>query len=160
MLYFVKRQKTKVMDNTKSKIAINTNNKEIHPLISILLFFIAIILLTITSSIGFLYGIIHTLLNKKLADLGVYFLEMAKSIDQLGNVIMQHLLNAIWIKKEGYKFGNRDETISSVLGKNLKTNTLTYSGKIINKVLDFIDRNHSLNSIDYHIQPNKLTGSQ
>ena len=73
----------------------------------------------------------------------------------MGNVVLQHLLNLLWIKKEGYKFGNRDETISSVLGKNKQLNMLTGFGKGIDKSLDFIDPNHSLNSIDYFIEPLK-----
>jgi len=76
-------------------------------------------------------------------------------VDQLGNVIMQHLLNLLLVKKGGYKFGNRDETISSALGKNKQKNMLTGFGKSIDKILDIIDANHSLNSIDYYIEPNE-----
>jgi 8-oxo-dGTP pyrophosphatase MutT (NUDIX family) len=66
---------------------------------------------------------------------------------------MQHLLNAVWIKKGGYPFGNRDETISSAIGRNKQEKTLTSFGRIIDRILDQLDPNHSLNSIDYHIEP-------
>ncbi len=74
-------------------------------------------------------------------------------MDQLGNVMMQHLLNTLWVKKGRYNFGNRDETISSALGRNKKLGTLTGFGNWIDKLLDVIDPNHSLNSIDYYIEP-------
>ena len=66
---------------------------------------------------------------------------------------MQHLLNLLWIKKGGYKFGNRDETISSALGRNKQLETLSSFGKAIDKIMDRIKLNHSLDSIDYYIEP-------
>ncbi len=47
-----------------------------------------------------------------------------------------------------YKFGNEDETISSVLGKNERTQTLTGLGRTIVSFPNFIDPNHALNSIE------------
>ena len=85
--------------------------------------------------------------------MGGYLLKIAISVDQLGNVMMQHLLNSLWVKKGRYNFGNRDETISSALGRNKKLGTLTGFGIYIDKLLDAIDPNHSLNSIDYYIEP-------
>ncbi len=128
-------------------------NKRTNPIIGLLLFIISIVLLLVTGPLGFIYGSIHTLFTKKLSGIGEYLLKIAISIDQLGNVLMQHLLNTLWLKKGGYKFGNRDETISSVIGKNKQTNSLTSFGVFIDKILDLIDPNHSLNSIDYHIEP-------
>lgn len=128
-------------------------DKKANPFIGILLFIISIVLFVFTGPIGLLFGIFKQLFSKGINGLGVYFLELAISIDQLGNVLMQHLFNAVWIKKGGYKFGNRDETISSALGKNKQLDTLTGFGKTIDKLLDIIDPNHSLNSIDYYIQP-------
>jgi hypothetical protein len=131
--------------------------KKTNPLIGLLLLLISIVLLLTTGIIGFVVGIFHQLLTKGLQGLGEYALKIAVSIDQLGNVLMQHLFNLVWIKKGGYKFGNRDETISSALGKNKQLKTLTSFGKAIDKLLDFIDPNHSLNSIDYFIEPTEET---
>lgn len=128
-------------------------DKKVNPLIGILLFFISIVLFIFTLPFGFIYGLFHGLFQKGVVGLGEYLLKIAISIDQLGNVGMQHLLNLVWIKKGGYKFGNRDETISSALGRNNKLGTLTKFGKFIDQLLDFIDKNHSLNSIDYYIEP-------
>ena len=50
--------------------------------------------------------------------------------------------------KKGYEFGKRKETISSVLGKNQRDKTLTFTGKAIAFILDKIDKNHCQKSID------------
>jgi len=128
-------------------------DEKANPFIGMLLFIISVILLVLTGPIGLLYGFLNRLLSKGINGLGAYFLELAISIDQLGNVLMQHLFNTLWITKDGFAFGNRDETISSALGKNKQLETLTAFGKAIDKILDVIDPNHSLNSIDYYVQP-------
>jgi 8-oxo-dGTP pyrophosphatase MutT (NUDIX family) len=132
-------------------------DKKMHPFIGILLFFISVLLLLITGPLGLIYGFFYTLYKGGLKGLGEYLLKIAVSIDQLGNVLMQHLLNLLWIRKGGYRFGNRDETISSVLGKNKKLGMLTEFGKGIDRFLDTIDPNHSLNSIDYYVEPSENT---
>jgi hypothetical protein len=130
-------------------------DKKVHPLIGALLFLISILLLIITGPLGFLYGVFHGLLSSGIKGIGEYLLKIAISIDQLGNVLMQHLLNLLWIKRNGYKFGNRDETISSALGRNKKQGTLTAFGRFIDRILDLIDPDHSLNSIDYYVEPSE-----
>jgi 8-oxo-dGTP diphosphatase len=75
-------------------------------------------------------------------------LAIATSIDASGNVVCKDLFNLTLINKKGYKFGNRKETISSVLGKNQRDNTLRKAGIILSKLLDLIDPNHCINSID------------
>ena len=76
------------------------------------------------------------------------FLSIATSIDASGNVICKDLFNLILIKKGGYEFGKRKETISSVLGKNQRDKTLTRTGKVIVFILDKIETDHCLISID------------
>ncbi len=129
-------------------------DSRIHPLIGVLLFLISVLLLLLTGPLGFIYGFFHSLFTRGLKGLGEYLLQVAISIDQLGNVLMQHLLNLLWISPGGgYPFGNRDETISSALGRNKRNGTLSAFGKWIDRILDRIDPNHSLNSIDYYIEP-------
>lgn len=118
-----------------------------------LLFVISLVLLALTGPLGFVYGLLHSLLSRGLRGVGEYLLQLAISIDQLGNVLMQHLLNGLWIKTGGYPFGNRDETISSALGRNKREGTLTAFGSAMDALLDRIDPNHTLNSIDYYIEP-------
>lgn len=76
---------------------------------------------------------------------------VALSIDMTGNVLLAELLNDIIIKDNGYKFGNRKETISSVLGKNKQKGTLKILGKVFADLLDRIDKNHCINSIDDNV---------
>ena len=128
-------------------------DKKVNPIIGVLLFIISILLFVITVPFGFVYGLFYKLFKRGLTGIGEYALQIAISIDQLGNVSMQHLLNSLWIKKGGYYFGNRDETISSAIGRNKNLGTLTFFGRSIDRLLDTIDPNHSLNSIDYYIEP-------
>ena len=90
----------------------------------------------------------------KIKTLQIYFIEVALALDNAGNVIMQHLLNdTLLIKNTNtYQFGNKKETISSVIGKNHLTNTLSPLGKALNSFLNFIDKDHSLNSIIYDVK--------
>ena len=123
-------------------------------LMSFLLFCIAVVLLIFTTPIGFFYALLRQSFFGKLKTLSVYFLEVAISIDNTGNVMMQHLLNDFLLikQKETYYFGNKKETISSVIGKNSLTNTLSPLGKALNAFLNWIDKDHSFNSIIYDLR--------
>ncbi len=74
--------------------------------------------------------------------------KVALAIDQLGNVVCARLFNFFLIDIEGHKFGNEDETISSVLGKNKRTNTLTLFGILLDVLLELIDKNHNIKAIE------------
>jgi hypothetical protein len=121
---------------------------------SLLLFCIAFVLFIITAPIGFFYAVIRQSLVKRVHSLSVYFLELALALDNAGNVLMQHVLNdALLIKNQNtYLFGNKMETISSVIGKNLVTHTLSPTGLLLNTFLHCIDKDHSLNSINYEVK--------
>ena len=121
---------------------------------SFLLFAIAFVLLVTTTPIGFFYALLRQLFVGKIKTLQIYFIEVALSLDNAGNVIMQHLLNDTLLTQNDntYQFGNKKETISSVIGKNHLTNTLSPLGKALNSFLNFIDKDHSLNSIIYDVK--------
>lgn len=117
----------------------------------LILLTIAIVLGILFFPIGLLYTFTKTFLNVSqtfIKRLRAYFFIIALSIDQLGNVIMQEIFNDLLILPGGNRFGNPDETISSVLGKNKLKNTLTRSGIILCKFLDLIERNHVEKSIE------------
>lgn len=76
-----------------------------------------------------------------------YFRETAVDLDRFGNRNFRTLLNVTLIQKNGYKFGNEKETVSSVLGKNQRDKTLTTAGKVLCWILDTIDKDHCKNSI-------------
>jgi hypothetical protein len=103
-----------------------------------LLFAIAYILFLPLTLINYLF-----VKNKK-----GYFKSSAISLDRFGNREFRTLFNKVLILKNGYQFGDIGETISSVLGKNERDNTLTKVGVILVYILDKIDKNHAFKSID------------
>ena len=121
---------------------------------SFLLFCIAFVLLITTAPIGFFYALVRQIIFEKVKTLSLFFTEVALVLDEAGNVVMQHLLNdTLLIKnKNTYYFGNKKETISSVIGKNSLTGTLAPLGKALNSFLNFIDKGHTLNSIIYNVK--------
>lgn len=107
-------------------------------MINFLLFLTAYILYLPLSFINWLF-----VENKK-----GYFLSSAINLDKFGNREFRTLLNKILIIKEGYKFGNIEETISSVLGKNELMNNLSKAGKVLVWLLDKIEKDHCFKSIN------------
>ena len=97
----------------------------------------ALILSAIILPVGFVVGII--------AALDYYLFRIAKSIDQLGNVVCAELFDWGLVKK-GKPFGCEDETISSVLGKNV--NNLTIAGKCLVWLLNTIEKDHVQKAIE------------
>lgn len=112
---------------------------------------------------GFILNILTTVLNiifvpflyiyslskvDNIKDWSEHNFKIAVSKDQLGNVRGKYFFNDILITKDGYSFGNVDETISSVIGKNKRKKTLTLLGRTLDFILDKIDPNHSIKSIE------------
>ncbi len=116
---------------------------------SFLLFLIAFILVAIFTPIGMIATIIKSAILRNKGILKEYFFNLAISLDQFGNVALSSPFNIILIKKgSSHKFGDPDETISSVLGKNQKAATLVYLGKRLVALLDYLEEDHSLKSIN------------
>lgn len=109
------------------------------------LLIVAIVLAIIILPIGFGYQIISSLFRA----VNEYLFKVAKSIDQLGNVVCMDLFNDTLIKKGGYRFGNEDVTISHVLGMNEKKNKLSTLGKVLAWILNTIDKDHNRKAIEY-----------
>ena len=76
-----------------------------------------------------------------------YFRQTAVDIDRFGNRNFRTTLN-LTMQRNGYKFGNVNETISSALGKNQRDKTLTLTGRILCFILDTLDPDHCKNSIN------------
>ena len=115
--------------------------------------FLLTLLAIIISAIFYPLGILYAMFKPKRGD---YWYSVAESIDQLGNTVMAPLFNQ-WMLRDAvygkltqrsYKFGNIDETVSSVLGKNKERGTLTKSGRWLYRLLEKIDKNHSKNAIE------------
>ena len=77
-----------------------------------------------------------------------YFKDTAINIDRFGNREFRFSLNKYLIlEKSPDRFGNIEETISSVLGKNQLSNNLTSFGNVIANILDIIEKDHCKKSI-------------
>jgi 8-oxo-dGTP diphosphatase len=117
-------------------------------MIGLLLFIVAKVLIAILYPIGFTYSIITTWVKSGWGAVDAYLFRCAVASDQHGNVYLAKLFNDTLRKQGGYAFGNEDRTISHVLGKNKELGTLTFTGKVIEKILDLIDPGHSEKSIE------------
>ena len=118
----------------------------------LVLFIVAVLLSLVCLPVGLVYGFFRLWVKADFrqwfSKFGKYLFVIAVSIDQLGNVIMQELFDDLLIKPYGYKFGNEDETISSVIGKNKLMNTLTRAGKLLDWILNIFEKDHSVKNIE------------
>jgi len=113
--------------------------------VNIILLILALLLAVVLFPFGWLHGLITFRLS--ISRLSHYLLTISLSIDQMGNVILAPLFNRIMIKRNGYKFGDEDETISYVLGRNQITKTLSKLGNLLANLLDWIDPNHCAKTV-------------
>lgn len=74
-----------------------------------------------------------------------YFFKTSTALSQLANAFCEKLLNKIMIKpgRPYEPFGNPDETVSGVLGKNNELDALSGFGKLVRKILNRLDPNHT-----------------
>ena len=87
------------------------------------------------------------IVNRKYGNTKGYFRSTALSIDIWANREFRTLWNDKLKIDGGYEFGRIGETISSALGKNERDKTLLKTGKLLVKILDFLDKNHCIKSI-------------
>ncbi|MGV0919710.1 hypothetical protein ACTS94_04885 [Empedobacter falsenii] len=116
-----------------------------------ILVILAKLLYIVVEPINFIYAI---LIKKKFTwkRLNGYFHEEAVAIDRFGNSQYRSLFNAWFVADGGYQHGNINETISSVLGKNEYFGKLTKTGKVLVSILNFIEKNHCVKSIDWDVK--------
>jgi hypothetical protein len=98
--------------------------------------------------IAYLLYLPLTLINLLLVRNKGYFRDSAVTLDKLANREFRTLWNKTLIKWLGYDFGNSNETISSVLGKNIQNETLTTTGKALVFILT---KKHCLDAIDWKV---------
>lgn len=116
---------------------------------SVLLFILSFILVVLLAPIGLAITTAKSCFFLDMHFLFDYYRDLAISLDQFGNVAMKGLFNEVLIKSYSKnKFGNPDETISSVLGKNKVGDTLTDLGRALDWLLNEIDEDHSIKSIE------------
>ena len=85
-----------------------------------------------------------TLINFCLVRNKGYFRDSALTLDKLANREFRTLWNKTLINENGYPCGNIEETISAVLGHNIKRKTLTKTGKVLVFILT---KKHCLDAI-------------
>lgn len=105
----------------------------------LVLLLLALLISIVLLPIGFMYQLVSTALKS----LNGYLFKIAKSVDQLGNVVCVGLFDALFLKKQSVaRFGNEDETVSSVLGRNKQEGTLTAIGRSLTWLLNTIEKDH------------------
>lgn len=118
-------------------------------MINFILFILSIVLLMVFIPIGLAFTFLKAILKNDYYIMSSYYRELALGLDRFGNVIMGSFFTILFLKKTAiYKFGNGKKTISHVLGKNNLANTLSYFGRLLDKILNKIDNNHTINSIE------------
>lgn len=90
--------------------------------------------------------------RKVYGDTSGYDKSSALSIDKWANKEFRTGLNYLMLMKDSnHHFGNINETMSSVFGKNERDNTLTKIGVKWANRLNRIDKDHCNNSIDLSV---------
>lgn len=110
----------------------------------LLLLIIALALKAILSPVLLAYGIVRSITKWEFMQ---WCLEVSLSIDRMGNCFGKYLWNDLL----GLGFGNSKETISSRLGKNEMFGLLKPFGKLLAKLLNWLDKDHCKKSIDFMI---------
>ena len=114
----------------------------------LILFLTARILTYLIYPIAFTYSILLTLFKDGYKSLDEYLFKCALAEDQRANTYLSKLFNDFLIKVGGHRFGDPDETISSVLGKNQLAGTLSILGRVLNWFLNKFEDGHSVKSIE------------
>ena len=111
---------------------------------------VILFLLTLTIPYQIFLNFKRRKIGNVLDELVLYELNKAVSRDQTGNVIHYTILNKYLIDINGYKFGDKDETVSGVLGINEVLHYIENKkiGKWLVVTLNNIETNHCKISID------------
>jgi 8-oxo-dGTP diphosphatase len=125
----------------------NLINKNYNNMTGILLYILAFFLVRILYFFG---NIVSTLIliQKGIKEVDLHYFTMAVANDQYGNVFLAPIMNRWFITKNGYKFGNPDETISFVIAINFALGELRPRGLDLYILLEKIDKGHAVKSIE------------
>lgn len=119
----------------------------------IFLLTVSILLTYIVGIIGVLVGLYYSFYNNHIGNgfltVDSKMRKLAIMIDQTGNILCHEWFNKVLIQADSIaKFGITGETVSSVLGKNERDDTLKPLGKWLVKQLNKIEKDHCLKSIN------------
>jgi hypothetical protein len=111
-------------------------------MIGYLLFLIARTVAILSSPLGILYTVVRRYVKGKRKTLGSYRINMAYVYDVLINVCWGDFLNDVFSKWDAYPYGNPNDSLSRVLGKNKAIDKLKKTEAWVAKQLNRIDPNH------------------
>lgn len=115
----------------------------------LILYIISLLLGLMVNPALIVLNVLFYILTLNFKGLDNYFFRMAVSKDQEGGTSGNKVFDFLLLKKHSkHRFGNPDETISSVLGKNQQLGTLAFLGRGLNNILQWLDKNHSVKSIE------------
>ena len=120
-------------------------------MIELIILIIAITLLYLLLPIVAAFMVLKYIFTGNKRMISIWFYRTAREIDIFANIVGAEFWNAIFIIGGGYKFGNPKETMSSVLGKNQRDKTLSIAGNLLRWVLDRLDNDHCLTSINNEV---------
>jgi len=118
---------------------------------SLLLLISAFLLLAILAPFALVASVVMLFVKdsrERNSGFSMLFYSLAVAVDVFGNVMCADLFNICLIYHGGYRFGRVGETVSSVLGKNQMTGTLSKSGLAIVRVLDKVEKDHCIKWVD------------
>lgn len=121
-------------------------------IVNIILFFVAVFLLSTVGVFGIIYAIIFTSRNFTKISFIKYWTDLIYSInigiDRIGNVLLSVFMNRFTlIDKNIYPFGDVRHTISHCLAVNYFALNITKFGIWIVRVLEYIDDRHMEKSL-------------
>ncbi|MGJ5643191.1 hypothetical protein [Formosa sp. S-31] len=123
--------------------------------LGLVLIAISLVLFALVTPLAFIWKVVVSVTNENrkardiMAGTSSFFIEIAASYDQLGNAVFGGFFNWLFLQDTDirYAFGNKDDTISEVLGWNAELNSLNNYGKLLVKLLDKLDNNHCYNAM-------------
>ena len=111
----------------------------------------SMVVFTLAKIIGFLYSLryLFTKPRQWFLDLNEKLYRSAISEDQYGNIWLKEILNDLCVKAGGHHYGDEDDTVSDITGRNERDGTLTTTGKWFTRALSAVlGKNHAIQSID------------
>lgn len=121
--------------------------------LNIILLIVATLLVIMFSTVGVATSTLVIIFTPTTT---TYFRDIALCLDIMGNVMCQYLFGVLLTTPESvHHFGQVGETVSSVLGKNERDNTLTDIGSLLANILNWLDKKHCYNSIDIRFDTSK-----
>lgn len=104
--------------------------------VNLSLLLIAVILFTVVCSIAFIYSIITRAF--KPGELAAYFYHCALTLNKAGATFSKHLFNDWFVKPDGHRFGDINESASHVFGKNKEAGSLYWAGYFLAYIINAV----------------------